>query len=161
MEQEKGSTKPSDSVVEPEVKRELERSTAGGKVSEFVKTVESSTSFAEAAQGKLTETQLKEKSKKIYTNQQFLDEKLANCKKFVQSISYLKDTSLASAFEAFTPKDVLEWVIWMKKEGKSIEVGLGDLFGMHKLDFSSLKPSEIEKIKLYFICFQTLATKVY
>jgi hypothetical protein len=169
MEQEKGSAKPSNPMVEPDVKRELARSTTAGKIPELVKTVDKTTSYAEAAQGKLTEQQEKEIRdketvkgvKKTYTNQEFLDEKLANCKKFVNSISILQGTTLAKTFETFTAKDVLEWVIWMKKEGKPIDSALGDLFNMHKLQITSLKPEEFEKIKLYFLCFQTLATKVY
>ena len=79
----------------------------------------------------------------------------------MDSIEYLKNTSLLKAFQEFTPRQVLEWVIWMKQEGKSVDTGVSELFAVHSLSVEKLKSEEFEKIKLYFICFQTLATKQY
>ena len=101
------------------------------------------------------------KEKKVMTNQEFLESKLKNCKTFIQSIAYLKNTELERAFLKITPKEMLEWVIWMKNEGKTIESGLSEMFALHKLQVDKLKQEEFDKMKAYFHCFQTIATHNY
>jgi hypothetical protein len=171
MEEKQQNSEPSHRVDERDRKGELGRSTSGkisGIVigSPVVATVNSKeVSYAEAAVGKMTKQQEKVEEQKaaaaIVTNQQFLETKLNNCKKFVDSIEYLKNTSLLKAFQELSPRQVLEWVIWMKQEGKSVDTGISELFAVHNLTVEKLKSEEFEKIKLYFICFQTLATKQY
>ena len=101
------------------------------------------------------------KEKKVMTNQEFLESKLKNCKTFIQSIAYLKNTELERAFLKISPKEMLEWVIWMKNEGKTIESGLSEMFALHKLNVDKLKQEEFDRMKAYFNCFQTIATHNY
>ena len=96
-------------------------------------------------------------SKRPVTNIQFLETKLENCFKFLDTVDYLRDTALLSEFKKLTSKEVLEWVIWIHEQKKTVEEGLHDLFAMHKLDATKLKKEEYEKFKLYFVCFYTIA----
>lgn len=90
------------------------------------------------------------------TNQQFIETKLNNCKKFVEGISCLKDTTLLKQFLGYQIKDILEYVIWIANSKRPIEIGLAELFAFHKLDINQLKKEEYEKLRQYFICFLTV-----
>jgi len=90
------------------------------------------------------------------TNQQFIETKLNNCKKFVEGIACLKDTTLLKQFLAYQIKDILEYVIWIANSKRPIEIGLAELFAFHKLDINQLKKEEYEKLRQYFICFLTI-----
>jgi len=98
---------------------------------------------------------------RILTNQDFLEEKLANCKKFISNIKYLKDTELQKSFLKITPREILEWVIWIRDEKKTIDTGVTELFTLHHLSAHKLEKDEFERIKAYFNCFQTIATHNY
>jgi hypothetical protein len=180
MEQKEGSTKPSGNLVESGSKGNDSRRTES-KIPISVNTSE--VTYAEASVGKVTEKQAEEALKKIQdmhkaavekvsilkastssiptdvkpTNQQFLETKLNNCKKFVSTIEAVKGTPLEKVFLSLTPKDVLEWVMWMKNEKKTIEGGLNEMFAMYKINPEKLEKEEFEKIKLYFTCFHSIA----
>jgi hypothetical protein len=94
--------------------------------------------------------------RKIMTNQEFLESKLYNCKRFVENIDCLKETTLLKQFQDFRIKDILEYMIWMNNTKRTIEMGISELFALHKLDINKLKKEEYDKIRAYFICFQTL-----
>jgi hypothetical protein len=90
------------------------------------------------------------------TNQQFIESKLTNCKKFVETISCLQQTTLLKQFLEYQVKDILEYVIWMTNSKRPIDIGLAELFAFHKLDINQLKKEEYERLRQYFICFQTV-----
>ena len=90
------------------------------------------------------------------TNQEFIESKLNNCKKFVNSIECLKETTLLKQFVQYQVKDILEYVIWITNSKRPIDIGLAELFAFHKLDINQLKKEEYERLRQYFICFQTV-----
>lgn len=156
----KDSTQPNTAMDERESKSYTRpKGRAVPKVSRPIVDQPQTPSPASETQIKPVEEPLKEK--KVMTNQEFLESKLKNCKTFIQSIAYLKNTELERAFLKITPKEMLEWVIWMKNEGKSIESGLSEMFALHKLQVDKLKQEEFDKMKAYFNCFQTIATHNY
>ena len=65
--------------------------------------------------------------------------------------------SLEKVFLSLSAKDVLEWVIWMKNEKKTVEGGVNEMFAMYKINPEKLQKEEFEKIKLYFSCFHSIA----
>lgn len=101
---------------------------------------------------------VKEEEKKVYTNQQFLEEKLKNCKKFVSSISCLENSALLKSFEELSPREVIQWVITVTNEKKPLDAALYELFMHYKMDATQLKKEEFQKLVAYFHCFQTLVT---
>jgi hypothetical protein len=175
MEQKQASTKSSSDLVESDSQRNNNRRDEP----KIRKSVNDQVSYAEAAEGKKTDEQLKQetldKIKQIHdaamekakitdlksstktTNQQFLEQKLENCKKFISSIEPIQGTALEKAFIALSPKDVLEWVIWMKNEKKNIDAGVNEMFAMYKINPDKLQKEQFEKIKLYFTCFHSIA----
>jgi hypothetical protein len=180
MEQNKASPKSSDSVAQSDGEANDRRRSEP----EVRKSVNSSeVTYAEAATGKFTDKQTEETMKKIQemhssamekikelkastsspptsskpTNQQFLETKLANCKKFISTIESIKGTPLEKVFLSLSAKDVLEWVIWMKNEKKTVEGGVNEMFAMYKINPEKLQKEEFEKIKLYFSCFHSIA----
>ena len=90
------------------------------------------------------------------TNQQFMESKLNNCKKFVEGIESLKNTTLIKQFLQYQVKDIVEYVVWITNSKRPLEIGLAELFAFHKLDINVLKKEEYERLRQYFICFQTV-----
>lgn len=93
------------------------------------------------------------------TVQEFLETKLNNCKKFVETIECLKNTTLLQQFLKFQVRDILEYVIWISNSRRGIDTGLAELFAFHKIDINQLEKQQYEKLKLYFTCFQTVVQK--
>jgi len=100
-------------------------------------------------------------SPKHVTNSLFINQKLANCKKFLNDVKYLENTSLLKQFMDLSYQEFIDWIYWITQQQKSAPVAIREMFEHHKLDVSKLPVTQFEKMQLYFQCFIDLVSYDY
>ena len=98
---------------------------------------------------------------KHISNSLFINQKLANCKKFLHEVKYLENTSLLKQFMDLTYQEFIDWIAWITGEQKSAAVAIREMFEHHKLDVSKVPVTQFEKMQLYFQCFMDLVNHDY
>lgn len=139
------------------IKEEKEAKKQSTKVNE--QPVQNSLKRKNSIEDKEKKTKIVIKEEKEQTKEEFLNEKLANMKNYIEIQECFKNSLFLKKILELKVDSLIEWVIWINSQKISVDEGFDIILKDQKFSESSIPILVKEKILLYFKFFNEIILK--